>query len=302
MVADAILRLKSLTGPSLEFILVDDGSTDDTAQQMRLGALGDERFRVIEIPINGGLGAARRAGFEAAAGNYVWNVDVDDDWPSDALAVLQTAVGADLLIVDAVRQRMDGSRELVNRAPLPPTTNAMGALERLLQGHITGHLWNKLVRRAVLDRGDIFTDARIHSDLVMLLKLLPLLESVATDATIAYTYIERAGSNITSRRKRGPGLYAAGVALDRAVDALAPEWTGSARVSRWRAKTLVLSALRDAVRADYPADEGRERFRVARSHVHWRDIARLAPHDSASALQLTVAMVAPSIFKRVVGR
>jgi glycosyltransferase involved in cell wall biosynthesis len=55
-------------------IVVDDGSTDDTA-----AVAGEFHFRVIKTP-HDGLAAARNAGLEAATGQIVAYID-DDAWP-----------------------------------------------------------------------------------------------------------------------------------------------------------------------------------------------------------------------------
>ena len=62
-----------------EAILVDDGSTDGATGALcaRLAAEHPEQLRVIHQK-NGGLGAARNAGLEAARGDYVVFLGSDD--------------------------------------------------------------------------------------------------------------------------------------------------------------------------------------------------------------------------------
>ena len=59
-----------------ELIVVDDGSTDTMAQV--LAGIGDPRLRVLRQAVNGGVVAARNAGFLAARGRYVAALDHDD--------------------------------------------------------------------------------------------------------------------------------------------------------------------------------------------------------------------------------
>lgn len=70
---------------SLEVVLVDDGSPDNSPKICDGYARKDSRVKVIHRK-NGGLSDARNAGLEAATGEYVLFVDSDDYWrDSDVL-------------------------------------------------------------------------------------------------------------------------------------------------------------------------------------------------------------------------
>ena len=85
-----------------ELILVDDGSTDGKCPALCDGfaARYPELVRVIHQP-NGGLGAARNTGIEAARGDYLLFVDSDDTLEPQSLERLSACVdrtGADMVI------------------------------------------------------------------------------------------------------------------------------------------------------------------------------------------------------------
>jgi glycosyltransferase involved in cell wall biosynthesis len=75
--------LTTLSGPT-ELIIVDDGSTDSSAEVARRLAKGDARVRLIRLGANAGLTAALLAGFAAARGDRVVTMDSDLQYdPSD---------------------------------------------------------------------------------------------------------------------------------------------------------------------------------------------------------------------------
>ncbi|MBI3240804.1 MAG: glycosyltransferase [Chloroflexi bacterium] len=78
--AETLTSVLAQDFPDFEVIVVDDGSTDDTATVVAKF----ERVRYIARP-NGGEGSARNAGICAANGEYLAFVDADDLWAQDKL-------------------------------------------------------------------------------------------------------------------------------------------------------------------------------------------------------------------------
>jgi len=76
-VAEAIESVLSQTFGDFEFLIVDDGSTDDTGAIVKDFAARDRRIEVI-TQANSGVGAALNAGLERARGRYIARMDSDD--------------------------------------------------------------------------------------------------------------------------------------------------------------------------------------------------------------------------------
>ena len=88
--------------PDFEIILVDDGSSDETARLARMCAeLYPRRIKVVELPVNCGKGAAIVHGAMHASGERIAFLDADLDLhPSllHAMSAQMDASGADVVI------------------------------------------------------------------------------------------------------------------------------------------------------------------------------------------------------------
>ena len=86
--------LESLAQPSnsdLEVVMVDDGSTDSSAEIAARYVERDPRFKLVHQK-NAGLGAARNTGVPHATGEFIAFVDSDDVVPRHAYELLVGAL------------------------------------------------------------------------------------------------------------------------------------------------------------------------------------------------------------------
>lgn len=138
----------------LEVILVDDRSGDDTIEIARKHLAdykGPKRFRFLEMPANGGPGAARNHGLEAATGTYVSFLDADDTLEPgfcEKLYTAATAVNADLACCDATMYSLAGTEPLHN--PDFPSGPLDEATRRRILRHVVTYLWTYIFRREFL--------------------------------------------------------------------------------------------------------------------------------------------------------
>ena len=98
VIAGAVHHILASDYPNLEVIVIDDGSTDDTSEQIRAHYAEDPRVKLFTIA-NGGKAAALNFGLRHARGQVVVALDADTHFEKDAISKLvrwfgDPAVGA----------------------------------------------------------------------------------------------------------------------------------------------------------------------------------------------------------------
>jgi glycosyltransferase involved in cell wall biosynthesis len=78
-VGEAVDSVLGQTFRNFEYLVIDDGSTDDSAAVIRAHAGDDPRLRLIQGE-NRGPSAARNIGIREAGGEYIAFLDGDDRW------------------------------------------------------------------------------------------------------------------------------------------------------------------------------------------------------------------------------
>ncbi len=171
----------------LQIILVDDGSTDNALEICEYFRKSDPRIQVIAQP-NSGLVSARKAGLQAATGDYVFYVDGDDWIEPDCLAQyhrLASAHSADIVIGDYRREFLGNF--VTVRNPLAPGVYPRERIEReilptmisrdpFFSHGLRTYSWGKLYKRSLI------------ADLQ---NRVPEQVMVAEDAALVYPAIDR---------------------------------------------------------------------------------------------------------------
>lgn len=70
----------------LELLVIDDASSDETAQIVSSFVQSDSRVKLLQNRTNHGVADTRNVGIKAASGQYVAFLDSDDKWDSRKLA------------------------------------------------------------------------------------------------------------------------------------------------------------------------------------------------------------------------
>ena len=145
MVLEAIDSIMKQGHGSLEIIVVDDGSADETGDAVR-----DQFPGVHLLRLDGaGPGPARNAGVAASAGEIIMFLDSDDLWLHDHVAKLVETLNRGFKVAYGVTENLDTVRK--NRFLIPDSGMGMegDCFEALLK-------WCFLVPSSVAMRRDAF--------------------------------------------------------------------------------------------------------------------------------------------------
>lgn len=179
-VADAVHSVLDQKGPSIELIVVDDGSTDGTLellQELAAGAAGRMRVLRHQGGANRGIAASRNLGLASARSPYIAFLDSDDRYHENrfpsALDALRRHPGCLAVVAPFVMIEGSGHRTLPHVCNLPIRQD--GSIDALTAMLDQGLSWNTPVitlRREAFDvLGNFPEHLAVAEDTAMWLRL-----------------------------------------------------------------------------------------------------------------------------------
>lgn len=138
----------------LEVLIINDGSTDRTAEICEQLAAADSRIR-FWTKVNEGPGAARKFAMDYTEGMYVTFVDADDYLRKYTYDLLWEYVDERLDILEYGYQLEDLSGKVLSKHPMNPEEyyDDDCGLHYAKQKNTTNYLWNKIFKK------DLFNNA-----------------------------------------------------------------------------------------------------------------------------------------------
>lgn len=177
-VAECITSLQNQTYGDLEFIVVDDGSTDNSMSIIQEETDGDERF-VILRQNNAGVSVARNNGMNHANGTWISFMDPDDRIVPDYFEVLHKTVEECDRRMDVIMSACTAFDESMSQAQhffpesfvIEKEQDKIPLYHQLMDGryaqsdnYVTaiGVPWGKLYNREFLIRDNLIFDKRLR--------------------------------------------------------------------------------------------------------------------------------------------
>ena len=181
-----------------EILLIDDGSTDGTAELCDELCRKDAELRCIH-QTNAGVSAARNRGIEEAQGEYIWFVDSDDTVDAGSLlhaAEIVFEQRPDMLIFGLSFDYYRRGKLYRCDKMLPPCSGSIDIekisekFTQLYESNMLTPVWNKFFKKEILDKSKVtFHEGMIlMEDFLFVLDLLPHCRSVYCLPEVIYRY------------------------------------------------------------------------------------------------------------------
>ncbi len=182
---------------NLEIIVVDDASTDNTAQ-----IASQYPVKLIRHQRNRGVSVSRNTGIDASTGEYIHFMDVDDVINDDYYSPMVEAIvdnDADMACGGMIHQRMTYKTQLFKKQKVYTSTRDKLAVTYVGKW---GYVWRYLLKKEFIVKYNLrFEEGRIIEDLPYSLAAVYYANKLVTVPNAFYLYVFNTSSLLTDKNE-----------------------------------------------------------------------------------------------------
>ena len=199
-IEECLISIQKQTFKNFEVIIIDDGSTDNSAVICKKFTSQDKRFSYFRQD-NQGVSCARNKALSLAKGQYIYFMDADDVVSSEFLESMFDYAQQnqlDLVMNLSVLINLNPKVELAIPNVVP------GIFESSPQNYFhNGFLWNKLFKKKLIDNAHVsfIEKSKYREDEAFILMLYPFCKRHGIMYNGYYFYRQREGSAMLSINK-----------------------------------------------------------------------------------------------------
>lgn len=206
-----ILSLKYQTFQNFEVLVLDDGSTDKSIENVKKIVQNDRKFKIIK-KTNGGPGQTRNVGIKKASGEYLLFVDSDDYLRENALEIINNKIESskkkpDVILFNPildygfVKKKKNVNLGLKGYFDIETNPTIL---------NVASLACSKVVKRDFILKNNIqFTEGKLYEDIEYTFVIMALAKNVLFIDEYLYFYVQRPNSIMHSNNNIKDCLYVA---------------------------------------------------------------------------------------------
>lgn len=226
-----LCALKNQDMEDIEFILVDNGSTDRSANICREYVENDKRF-VYVFESKRGVSIARNKGLDAAKGKYICFCDADDIPDKSMYRTLFEDISktkSDMAMCNYYTERDN------NHSSFPISAGKILSIEEIRlqfipamfhsnnrESVVWGTVWRSIFKTSLIKNNSLYFDEKLTfaEDLCFILQYLIYVKSLVLEDKSLYYYVCNENSAMMSFKTYKPGLFIERVYLIETIKSL----------------------------------------------------------------------------------
>lgn len=195
LIDKCIDSLKAQTLREIEFIFIDDGSTDNSIQAAKNWAEIDERVHILQNDYNMGAGLSRNRGIAIARGEYIGFVDPDDYISDNFYELLYHKA------IDGMHAIAKGTIVIVKADGTLGTEGDLNTV--IIKNRNTRSLYylfryehlSAIYHKSLFEDGTVkYGSSRCSEDSLFLLRVCTHTDDIVFETNAKYYYVQREGS------------------------------------------------------------------------------------------------------------